>query len=66
MNLRKLWDTVKGREAWHAAVHRVARVGHDLATEPQSKFFFAHTATDRPIGCFMYSMSYYLASVVEN
>ena len=42
------------------------RVGHDLATEQQSKFFFAHTATERPIACFMYSMAYYLASVVEN
>ena len=23
MNLSKLWETVKDREAWHAAVHRV-------------------------------------------
>ena len=25
MNLSKLWDIVKVREAWHAAVHRVAK-----------------------------------------
>ena len=25
MNLRKLWEIVKGREAWSAAVHRVAK-----------------------------------------
>ena len=25
MSLRKLWEMVKGREAWHAAVHRVTK-----------------------------------------
>ena len=25
MNLGKLWKTVKGREAWHAAFHGVAK-----------------------------------------
>ena len=24
MSLSKLWEIVKGREAWHAAIHRVA------------------------------------------
>ena len=32
MSLSKLQETVKNREAWHAAVHEV-RVRHDLATE---------------------------------
>ena len=29
MNLSKLWETVKYREAWHATVHRDRRVRHD-------------------------------------
>ena len=25
MNLRKLWEIVKDREAWYAAVHRITK-----------------------------------------
>ena len=35
VNLGKLWETVRNREVWHAAVHGVKRVGHDLMTEQQ-------------------------------
>ena len=31
ISLNKLWETVKVREAWHAAVMELQRVGHDLA-----------------------------------
>ena len=29
MSLSKLWEMVKDREAWHAVVHRIARVRHN-------------------------------------
>ena len=35
VSLSKLRETMKDREAWHAAVHWVERVRHDLATEQQ-------------------------------
>ena len=33
MNLGKLREMVKDREAWCASVHVVAKSGHDLTTE---------------------------------
>ena len=30
MSLSKLQEIVKDREAWHAAIHEVSRVGDDL------------------------------------
>ena len=33
MSLSKLQEIVKDREAWHAIVHGVTRVGHNLVTD---------------------------------
>ena len=37
MNLSKLWEIVKDRGTWHAAVHGLQRDGHNLATEQQQQ-----------------------------
>ena len=37
MNLNKLWEIVKDRRAWHAAVYESQRVRDDLVTEQQQQ-----------------------------
>ena len=39
MNLSKLWETVKEKEAWHSAVHGVTKIKHDLMTEQKPWLF---------------------------
>ena len=39
MNLGKLWEMVRNREAWCAAAHGVEKVRHDRATEQQQMAF---------------------------
>ena len=34
-SLRKPWEIMKDREAWHSAVHGVSKIVHDWATEQQ-------------------------------
>ena len=38
VNLEKLREMVRDREAWHAAVHGPQRFGHDLVTEQQQQW----------------------------
>ena len=40
MTLNKLWEMVKNREAWRAAVHGVPKFQHDWVTERQLKGSF--------------------------
>ena len=48
-SLSKLWEMVKGREAWHAAIHGVKVMGPDamififLTLKNRNKIFFLHS-----------------------
>ena len=38
MNLSKLWEVVKDREAWHDAFMGSQRVGNDLVTKKKKSY----------------------------
>ena len=40
MNLGKLWEMVRNREDWHAAVHGVAE--SDMTGQLKNKFIYFH------------------------
>ena len=46
MNLSKFHKIVKDREAWHAAVQGLQRVGHDLANEQQQQYLYGWVLID--------------------
>ena len=46
MSLSKLEEIVKEREAWHAAIHGVAKVRHDRATEQQKDLMNSNIPTE--------------------
>ena len=40
MSFSKFWEIVRGRNAWYAAVHGIAKTGHELVTEQQLKTLY--------------------------
>ena len=57
INLNKLQETVKDREAGHAAVHGVAKSGHELAIEQQQQFekHYSESSTWNFVKCYYYT-----------
>ena len=49
ISLSKLQEIVKNRAAWHAAVHGVEGVRHDLVTEQQQHVMLNSIKTNSPL-----------------
>ena len=45
MNLSKLQEIVEDSGDWHAAVHGVAKIRHDLMTEQKQSEFLAYNSS---------------------
>ena len=52
MSLSKLWDIVKESEPWHASVHGVAKIRHDLATQQRQHSVFCLIHVNSYLNCF--------------
>ena len=53
MNLSKFWKIVKGRQGWHAEVHKVT-VRHDLVTEQHIKYLRLFILSNFPVFLLLY------------
>ena len=70
MDLSKLWEVVKGREAWQATVIGVTNIGHDLGTEKQhqqySEYLYIFDTTSFLFPAFCSIVSLHLSTIISS
>ena len=70
MDLSKLWEVVKGREAWQATVLGVTNTGHDLGTEKQHQQYSEYPcildATSFLFPAFCSIVSLHLSTIISS